>query len=368
MAAALFDFFIEFLLNFLVERGLAGGELVTRLISCVVIAVLTLSGCTAAATPENSAPEPPEVSAFQVERSESEPVDSSSEDTSQTEVGAPFTESWPAGFKRVDSIATAKVESMAFFEKRRPQSCPTTNTVFFEHKANNIDDFEIVIDAYMSVMCDYFDKDIFIAIGSYEFAKDKLQNTEAFLDEFGGVCGIPQPGVNTGCALNNTVWVLQNPTSDEDFVLFVLTHELFHVLQDSTQTDVTPTWRTPPTSELFVPSWFIEGSANFFLGMFLEYLEIADYEDVIDGPPSLLMGRDSPPGLALLEQGWADSVYQNGQFGAEYLVANAGFEVLLEAFLLRNQGVGFNQALINLTGLSKEDFYALVDTADLANG
>lgn len=277
----------------------------------------------------------------------------------------PLSEEWPKTFSRKSLSATVNQKARVFFESRVDRGCATEFQMFVENELEYRSELDTVIGSFVSIFCDYLVEDIVVAVGSYQFAKDSLAQTDTFLDEYGGICGKPLPGWSTGCALQTTVWVGQDESTSSAHVTRTLAHELFHVAQDSTQISVEPTWRTSQTKPLFVLHWFVEGSAEVFDGVFLDYLELSDYEDSILGDNALVPGGSRKPQLDQLETGWSMSTYEVGQFGAEYLIASTSFESLLEVFLLRNDSVTFDEAMLSITGMSTEDFYELVRNVEL---
>jgi len=102
----------------------------------------------------------------------------------------------------------------------------------------------------------------------------------------------------------------------------------------------------------------------FFEGSINDYLGTNRYVDFAAGQYELRPGSQGRIDLRSLDDGWTAAVYNVGQFGTEYLVANSSFEQFMQIWRLRDEGMIFADAFYQAFDISIEEFYEL--TAEIS--
>jgi len=272
-----------------------------------------------------------------------------------------FSDPWPTEFTRVDLINSAQSKMHPYFDDNLGADCEHQVHLFFEESDPIVDDIELIGDSIVRIFCADLTDDIWVVVGEYEFLKQIVEEKQLRSDDHGGICGVPQPP-SIGCALYDTVWAKRDNVDDRK-LRGLVAHEMFHIVQDSISSDP-PSFRVLPDDPVRVPNWLTEGSAMFFEGSINDYLGINRYVDFVAGQYELRPGSTRSIGLGNLEEGWSAPVYNVGQFGTEYLVANSSFEQFMEIWRLRDEGLAFADAFYQAFDISLTDFYEL--TAEIS--
>ena len=272
-----------------------------------------------------------------------------------------FSTPWPTEFTRVDLINSAQSKMHPYFDENLRPDCEHQLHLFFEQNDRIEDEIEVIGDSILRIFCGDLKDDVWVVVGEYEFLKQVVAENQLTSDDYGGICGVAQPP-SIGCALYDTVWAKRDNVDDRK-LRGLVAHEMFHIVQDSISSDP-PSFRVRPDDPIRVPNWLTEGSAMFFEGSINDYLGINRYVDFVAGQYELRPGSTRSIGLGNLEEGWSAPVYNVGQFGTEYLVANSSFEQFMEIWRLRDEGLAFADAFYQAFDISLTDFYEL--TAEIS--
>lgn len=265
-----------------------------------------------------------------------------------------FTEPWPETFSRKQLGYSLLEVTEQYFENNYTEECSWSASRVSESPVDIGKDLDLILEEYTNTFCDKLQLDPLMLTGSYPFAKEILANTDRQTDEFGGVCGgMASPNGNAGCALFHNVWVRD---MGQDMMMGIAAHELFHIVQDSVNPG-RPVWNTPPGSDGFIPMWFIEGSAVTYQAAVIDHLDLGDYFMYDRGSSMLLRYPKTNIDMTLIEQGWSGEVYVVGQFATEYLIANVGFEPMLDIITSVGEGATFEESFEMHVGMSLDSFY-----------
>lgn len=143
-----------------------------------------------------------------------------------------------------------------------------------------------------------------------------------------------------GCNnLKNVGIVILNGTGMSVPALAILAHENFHSVQSYLGKYDGHTMRS-------IPSWFEEGTADYF------------------GYMSYACANNKSYFASISRHGDATSVttagydpYNDGRMAVEYLVASAGFQSIIDIYKHYGNGISFDEAFEASVGLSIKDFY-----------
>jgi len=148
----------------------------------------------------------------------------------------------------------------------------------------------------------------------------------------------------------------------------VVAHEYFHTVQNA----LINREAFNPSSNLYIPVWLKEGSANFVGFAVLDYMKIypyggSRYTEVeshqsyskVESKVSLEMYAT----YSSSNQGVGLDPYGIGMAATEYLVASVGFESLLNIFKYTKESNNFKESFQKAVGISLEDFYKLFEAA-----
>lgn len=141
-------------------------------------------------------------------------------------------------------------------------------------------------------------------------------------------------------------------------------HEVFHTIQYSLTGP-----KAPPSQPTYIPSWLIEGSANYYGYYAISKLGFAQYSD---GRVSQIQNMQSYKTVIPLVEyqfntTYKDGVYLNpygiGQAATEWIIASVGFESLLNIFEYTKSENSFELGFKKATGLDLADFYSKFELA-----
>ena len=269
---------------------------------------------------------------------------------------------WSLDFDRMQLMHSALGVTHAFFDE---QSGNQANEIeyYFEDTVSDwrIETHTNLVEVTAQAFSNYsFDKTIAIAGMTQQFMTNTLiDNNLDYPDgEVVGLCGIAVwEDLASGCNWQNTVW-LGFGEEPEGEVLIVGPHEFFHSVQASLAGG-TPTLGT-------MPNWLIEGGSEFMGYAVTDYTGDFAYEDLahrdwhyLPNPATGLEFWAIPPGSRSIpfEQ------YMLGQVATEYLISNLGMEAYLQIFANMGEGMQFDDAFEDATGMTITKFYALFDIA-----
>ena len=194
---------------------------------------------------------------------------------------------------------------------------------------------------------------------SYDWIRKQANSQPIKINQIDTLCGPEQPdnviqacsnGVNAGFLI-----VHGNVSEASIYGSSVAAHELFHVIQAVLMFKGTG---IDPAGKYWMPNWLIEGSADWvgteFYDLFagLNYLQVKDnyFQDIsIDHPL-----RDYDVEATNGEYYYP---YYMGRLATEILVANIGFQNLLNIFVNFNSNGDFKKSFQKASGISLDDFY-----------
>ncbi len=316
-------------------RGIGGG----------LIALLLLTGC--ASSPGT-----------QEKPSEATP------DTSQDSQIAAFepVRDWSLDFDRMQLMHSALEVTHAFFEASDDRSANDIS-YYFEDSVSEwrIKTHTNLVAVTAQAFSDYaFDETTVIAGTTQQFMTNTLINNDLEYPDgkVVSLCGIAVwEDLASGCNWQNMVW-MGFGEEPEGEVLIVGPHEMFHTVQ-ANLAGGTPTLGT-------MPNWLIEGGSEFMGYAVTDYTGDFAYEDLahrdwhyLPNPATGLKFWAIPPGSRNIpfEQ------YMLGQVATEYLISNLGMESYLQIFSNMGEGLEFDEAFDEATGMTITKFYALFDIA-----
>ena len=282
------------------------------------------------------------------------PVQESVVNVSIPEDISTFEELWPTTFSRKELGHSALIVMEEYFASNESTECQWEGKRFSEKQLDISQELDLIVDEFVVTFCNELQDDPILMTGNYFFAKETLAELDRQTDEHGGICGgSAGSGGSSGCALFHSAWVKQmNP----EMMMGVAAHELFHNVQDSVNPGK-PTWRTPTDSEHFIPMWLIEGAAVTYQAAVIDHLGLGDYFMYDGGSSMLLTSPKTNINMELIEQGWSGEVYVVGQFATEYIIANVGFEPMLDIITNVGEGATFEESFEMNVGMSVADFY-----------
>ena len=148
----------------------------------------------------------------------------------------------------------------------------------------------------------------------------------------------------------------------------VVAHEYFHTVQFT----LAKKEAFNPASNLYIPVWLKEGSANFFGFAVLDYLGIHKYGasrfTEVESHQSYKQIESKVPlekysTYSSSNQGVSLNSYGIGMAATEFLVASVGFKPLLDIFKFTKDSNNFAESFEKAVGISLERFYQLFEAA-----
>ena len=283
-----------------------------------------------------------------------------------------FSEPWPTDITRQELIDTALYRSFEFLDTLPNGSCEIEINTYYQDNwvQEQVDLVDSTSRRMLELFCGYLSEDAHVIGGDYDFVKETVAKENLWKDKFGGICGydvIHDSG--TACAAYGIAWVGQQVGTvrrgefiPEPTRVNFVTHELFHLIHDDI--DSKPGPNIPgPGDPLFRPVWLFEGAGQFFGALIPKYFGMQDYQTFLPYDRSgRFMEVSYLSDLATMEtwqkRGGSSENYYTGLVAHEYIAASVGLEPLINIWVLMNDGESFEQAFENVTGISKEEFYA----------
>jgi hypothetical protein len=138
-------------------------------------------------------------------------------------------------------------------------------------------------------------------------------------------------------------------------------HEIFHTIQYSLNTQANPNFVSG--TDLVIPRWLMEGSANFYGYYVNEKLGFGTYQSgrrtqINDFPE---YKKVTP--LSAYSSFNDLNPYGIGQAATEYIIASVGFESLLNIFKFTGTEGTFSAGFKKATGIELSDFYSKFESA-----
>ncbi len=261
---------------------------------------------------------------------------------------------WPTEFTARALADTAMSKAYAFYQ-REPGSQPFRVFIDPDIPQEDQSQIEELVISMTSPFSAYIFDELDIIIGVNTKYLDRIVEEYELPKPFVGY-GVPCAFAQGSCSFQSTVWHASPGLSSVDSVNqgFVLSfaHKITHGFQDGI--DKNSAGQIPPrSSENFRPAWFTEGIADFHAYAIADYLGFGAYRT--QDTANLLDWE-----LRSLEE-WGgpskDLVYFVGRIAVEYIVANVGFEGLMAIYLALHEGLSFEDAFVQGTGISLDEFY-----------
>jgi hypothetical protein len=194
--------------------------------------------------------------------------------------------------------------------------------------------------------------------GSGEWAKRTLENEGLWVgnpnSEYPCDSISPQEG---SCANDNIILLsFYNIKENQDWYVqrrSIPAHELFHIVQDDLSE---MSFNLGPDHPKAIPTWLIEGSANYYGFYVVNRMGFNDYKEGRSSQSWFNYEYGTKIPLAKYND-FSTDPYIIGQLATEYLVASAGFESLMNIFKLSKTEKTFSAAFKKAVGLSLDEFY-----------
>jgi len=155
---------------------------------------------------------------------------------------------------------------------------------------------------------------------------------------------------------NLVLLISLNPLQEWDIVRrSTPAHEVFHTVQYSLLGYNIQ--RFPPGHAQSVPRWFMEGSANYFGYYIVEKLGFDSYKNARNSQVNFNSEYQNIKPLSTYDN-FETNPYGIGQAAAEYIIASAGFESLLNIFKFTGTEGSFSAGFKKATGIELNDFYS----------
>lgn len=278
----------------------------------------------------------------------------------------PIINDWSIDFSRLELMEQALNTAHEYFSSDAESASDIT--LFAENtiSQSRIDKINTLSEQTLSSFYGYVPDNIVIIAGTtQQFMSDTIRNNSIDVPPDGNqesLCGIlVWEDSASGCTWQNAAWLGFGQEAEEEIHALnnLIPHELFHNIQahlaGGTQNTMT------------MPSWFLEGSAEFIGYAITDYLGYFSYSDLayedwhyIPNPATGLEFWTTPPPSRSIPF----ENYIMGQLATEYLVSNVGMDGLLNVFTYAGQGMRFDEAFEEATGISLTKFYAVFNIAN----
>lgn len=271
-----------------------------------------------------------------------------------------------SGFSRQDSVELALGSAASAIARASAKHNPDSLRIVVQQSIPGRHRLwaEDLAELSFSTFLEYLDNKIYIVLGTDpSFMQTFVQNnglTMPMIDD------IKKCSYSYGsCSSKDTVWVAWETENleriDKDLhSVQMLSHQVAHVFQDNV--DSYTNGEIPPReSPFFRPVWFVEGFAEFHAFAVLDYSELHKYS--YNGIAEYGDGATYDISLRDLEE-WGDdygSRYFWGQVAMEYLVANIGYEGVINIYSSLGSGMSFEDSFYQSSGITLDEFYVIFD-------
>ena len=325
----------------------------SRFGALILSSAIILGGC----VPEND-PKPP--------NDELNVPNSPAVESVKYEKAPVFETAWPTSFNRDELISSALSEIFASFDARKPTFDERKIAVYIDPEIpeQHHEWIRELSENTILMMSREIEETVSVIVGTQpSFMHQVVEGNSLdmpMVDDFGD--NVRPCDYSWGaCSGGNTIYVgagtrgLDALHRSPKFAR-MLSHKSLHVVQD--HIDYQSGGQTPPRDmENFRPVWFVEGFAEFYGYAMNDYLELHQYHQSQNRWFEYASLRD-------LEE-WnlekSEDKYLWGQAAIEYIVANVGFEALVELYLLLEEGQTFEEAFVNSVGIDLDQFYEAFD-------
>jgi hypothetical protein len=198
---------------------------------------------------------------------------------------------------------------------------------------------------------------IFVS-GSGEWAKRTLENERLWVGNPNSKYPCDSFATSEGsCAGDNIILLsFYNVEENQDWYVqrrSIPAHELFHIVQDYLSE---MSFNLGPGHPKAIPTWLIEGSANYYGFYVVNRMGFNDYKEGRSSQSWFNYEYGTKIPLAKYND-FSTDPYIIGQLATEYLVASAGFESLMNIFKLSKTEKTFSSAFKKAVGISLDEFY-----------
>ena len=288
------------------------------------------------------------------------------------EISSAFTKPWPIEFSRKELIDTAMARMNEYLDANSTPRGAENFRLHFDDSLSASDRSWITDLATLSVnsLRPLVSARMDLIVGEPTFISSTIEALDLDQDT-SNFCGLNMSeGAVSACAdfglsvVSYGETVASGELAASGSLASIGPHELFHSAQDNLL------WKQGWVDHVefhskFVPIWFTEGSAEFFGYAVSDHADVASYYVspwewwyYLPNPDIGLAEYDSrlpfphPP-----EDYWM------GQMASEYIVANVGFEKLMDIWSRMGDGADFATAFEGAVGLSLSMFYETFDAA-----
>ena len=194
--------------------------------------------------------------------------------------------------------------------------------------------------------------------GSGEWAKQTLKNEGLWVGNPNSKYPCDSFADSEGsCAGDNIILLsFYNVKENQDWYVqrrSIPAHELFHIVQDYLSE---MSFNLGPDHPKAIPTWLIEGSANYYGFYVVNRMGFNDYKEGRSSRSWFNYEYGNKIPLAKYND-FSTDPYIIGQLATEYLVASAGFESLMNIFKLSKTEKTFSSAFKKAVGISLDEFY-----------
>jgi hypothetical protein len=200
--------------------------------------------------------------------------------------------------------------------------------------------------------------------GSGQWAKRTLENERLWVGNPDSKYPCDSFATSEGsCAGDNIILLsFYNVQENQDWYVqrrSIPAHELFHIVQDYLSE---MSFNLGPDHPKAIPTWLIEGSANYYGFYVVNRMGFNDYKE--SRSSRSWYDYSTGPQVPLIEyDNFSSDPYTIGQLATEYLVASAGFESLINIFKYSKTEKTFSSAFKKAVGISLAEFYSKFESS-----
>jgi hypothetical protein len=281
-----------------------------------------------------------------------------------------FLSPWPEEFTRKQLIDSALARAFNYFDQHADLAQASNLTIHFEDSFPEkhhgwVEDLAVVSASFPT---EYTSHHFDVIVGEPSYVYEVIDELGLWTPREGHCGGLDPDGVVGGCASRGAVsanygQVIESGELDWSGTLpSIVPHEMFHSVQDVLDPDPESGslgWKFPR------PVWFIEGGAEFFgyavsdyAGVMSYYVSPWEWWYYLPSPDVKLIEYSERPSFAVPPED-----YWKGQIAIEYIVASVGVEGVLDISRSLGEGMLWDDAFEEGTGLSMEEFYTRFDRA-----